>query len=109
MSLTGRHGMLEHVNKALTSLESYPLLHVVSIAVVGLLSVLFWKRGEKDGRSLNSIEIPMFLVSGPIKDFMEDMLEHTRYQTQLLEDMRNNQEMRGDPQPPPNQHRKRGP
>jgi hypothetical protein len=101
--------MSEFVNKILTALEAYPILHVVSVAVVGILSVLFWRRGEKDGKSMNHIEIPMFLVGGPVADFMREMLHQTRLQTQLLEDMRNNQEMRGDPQPPPTQHRKRGP
>lgn len=123
--------MLDQVNEASKALASWPVVQAFFLIVIAFLGIMAKRWGERARN--NVVEIPSYLMSGPVHDAMgalhdiaeecrttnsklgqmihgvSEIAKEQRQQTQLLEFIRNNQEMRGDPQPPPNSQRlKRG-
>ena len=95
--------MFDPVESITKTLGPWPIAQIGFVVLIAAASFFAIRRGERDRKNGHGIvEIPIYLVTGPVHDFMISMQEQTRLQTQLLEEIRNNQEMRGDPQPPPN-------
>jgi len=123
--------MFELLDNALKALSAYPPLAAFGSLVVFAGAIWLMMRGERDRKTNgNSAPIPAWAMYGPVhdvmisihhlseqsreankilesieellRDWVKDSAKEQREQTQLLENIRNNQEMRGDPQPPPN-------
>jgi hypothetical protein len=131
--------MSEIIADVLRAFKDYPIIQgVLSVVSIFVMAFVLIRKGERDRKSMNGNggyrePIPQFLLISPLNDVfgaIHDMAEQGRQTNQylerlvdleddqlremflhrqLLEFIRNNQEMRGDPQPPPNPHKqKRG-
>lgn len=98
--------MFDPIESVSKTLGPWPIAQFGFVVLIAAASFFAIRRGERDRKNGGGIvEIPIYLVTGPVHDAItaiHSMAEQIRIQTQLLEDIRNNQEMRGDPQPPPN-------
>ncbi len=122
--------MFELLDNALKALAAYPPLAAFGSLVVFAGAIWLMMRGERDRKTNGHTNLPAWAVYGPVhdvmtsihhlseqsrtanqilerieellRDWVKDSAKEQRYQNQLLEFIRNNQEMRGDPQPPPN-------
>lgn len=110
--------MYELLAKAIEALAGYQLVQA-AVAVLVLLAGLFiMKRGERDRKLTNGTQVlPAWTLYGPVHEAMqsvhnisescrsavkslESIEKEAREQTQLLEDIRNNQVMHRDPPAP---------
>ena len=137
MSYIGRFSMSEIIADVLKGLQDYPIIQaLLSVASLLAMAFILVRKGERDRKTINGNggsreSVPNFLLISPLSDVfgaIHDMAEDGRnankfleqivegqaemnkellYHKHLLEFIRNNQEMRGDPQPPPNPHHHR--
>lgn len=95
--------MFDPVESISKTLGPWPIAQFGFVVLIAAASIFAIKRGDKDRKTNGGIvEIPVYLVTGPVHDAImaiHSMAEQIRIQTQLLEEIRNNQEMRSDPPP----------
>lgn len=89
--------MLEFIDACAKALAQWPVAEGFFMIVIAFLGLTTYRKGEKDRKSLgsNAIEIPLFLLNGPLADAMgavHDMSEQSRITNDLLRQL--NQEIR---------------
>lgn len=111
---------MSETSEALKSLGAFPLVQAALFAMVVLAGIWVFLRGtrERNGGNATSSVVPPWILMGPGHDAIgaiHDLAEQSRnaneilrtiaheerQQTQLLEDILNNQIARGDINPPP--------
>ncbi len=74
------------------ALAQWPIAEGFFVIVISFLGFTTYRKGERDRRTLghNAVEIPMFLLSGPLHDTMDsvqEMSEQSRVSNRLLEEI----------------------
>jgi hypothetical protein len=80
---------MSEITEAAKGLQQWPVVEGFFIIVIAFLGLLTYRRGEKDRKSMGpaAIEIPLFLLSGPLADAIgavHDISEQSRVQNELL-------------------------
>jgi hypothetical protein len=98
--------MLKAIDAAITILAPWPIVQGFFVIVIAFMGYLAVRRGDRDRdiKFNNNIEIPAYIMAGPVHDALitiSSMAEEMRNinvnltrQLQILEFIRNNQEMR---------------
>jgi hypothetical protein len=79
--------MLEIIKFVYESLSQYQIAQTFFVVLIGCLGLMFYRKGEKDRKTGGRVEIPVYLLSGPVYDAMgaiHDIAEQSRTQTELL-------------------------
>lgn len=116
--------MYEAASNALQAFAIYPVVQIAVAVLIMMIGMMVFRKGERDrkagGNNSNADAVPLWALYGPVKDvldqirllgeqsrFLNDIVSRAvrnqetqeseqRKQTMLLEDIRNNQEMRSD-------------
>ena len=86
------YGIGDVVKALLQVLSQWPVAEGFFIIVISFLGFMTYRRGDKDRKSLGpaAIEIPLFLLSGPVADVMtsvHNMSEQSRITNELLKQL----------------------
>lgn len=98
--------MFEALIEATKALSPWPFVDAGAITIITIASVMAALRGNRERKAARSVELPGWLMYGPIAEVIRDIRElreqgqetnthldniarEQREQTQLLEDMRN--------------------